>query len=179
VFIYVVLFLVLILFSIVYRSVRNGISPTPSSGRQIAAILQALQHDLSGTIYELGSGWGTLAIALARKFPDCRIVGIENSAVPYAVSQLLRLLFRQQNLSLRYGDMLQQPLVDATVVVCYLFPGGMQKLVPVLERLSRGTWIISNTFAIPGWKAADVLAAKDVYRSPIYVYRKEGDLPGP
>ena len=62
----------------------------------------------------------------------------------------------------------------AELVVCYLFPGGMEKLKPKLEReVKPGAIVISNTFAISGWKATEILFASDLYRSPIYIYEKE------
>ena len=161
----------LLLFSIVYWSLRNGISPTPSSRAQIATILQAIPDNTTGVIFELGSGWGTLAMALAKALPQCRIIGVENSPLPYAVSRLLARIFSRKNLNLMHADMLRVPLEDASLVVCYLYPGGMRKLKPVLEKLRKGTVVISNTFSVPEWKAERVLTVKDVYRSPVYLYR--------
>jgi hypothetical protein len=62
------------------------------------------------------------------------------------------------------------------ISTCYLYPGGMQKLKPKLEReLSPGTLVISNTFSIPGWVPAEVFHGEDFFHSPVYVYKvREG-----
>lgn len=48
---------------------------------------------------------------------------------------------------------------------------GKRKLKPKLERLQPGTIVISNTFSIYGWTAAQTLQVRDLYRSPVYIYR--------
>ena len=72
-----------------------------------------------------------------------------------------------------FANFLRRDLRDADLIVCYLFPGGMEKLKPKLEaELNPGTIVISNTFAISEWKAMQILHANDLYHSPIYVYKK-------
>jgi Methyltransferase small domain len=159
---------------IVYWSLSNGISPTPSSRKQIREILRAIPKEFSGTIYDLGSGWGTLAIALAKRRPNCKITGVENSIVPYLVSELLLRFLRIHTVEFHFADFLKYDFRDADMVVCYLYPGGMRKLKPKLEAdLNPGTIVISNTFAISGWEPVEVLRSNDMYRSPIYRYTKE------
>ena len=161
----------LCLCSILFWSLRNGISPTPTSARQTETVLRAIPGNLIGPIYDLGSGWGTLVIAIARHFPELKIVGIENSPIPYITSRILHLFYRQKNVTFIRADFLDCALDDAALVVCYLFPGGMRKLKPKLERLQPGTIVISNTFSIYGWTAAQTLQVHDLYRSPVYIYR--------
>jgi trans-aconitate methyltransferase len=160
----------LFLLSVVYWSIRNGISPTPSSSKQTDIILKAVPAELHGSIYDLGSGWGTLAIALAKRFPHCHTTGIENSPIPYAISRMLALFYGLKNLDFLRANFLDLPFEDASLIVCYLYPEGMKKLKSRLEGLRPGTIIISNTFSVPDWKPAETLLAQDVYRSPVYVY---------
>jgi hypothetical protein len=161
-----------ILISVVYFSLRNGISPTPSSGKQTKAILRMIPADISGNVYDLGSGWGTLALAVAKHLPQCQVIGFESSPIPYAISVILASLSHARNLKFLRLDFLKTSLADAKLVLCYLYPGGMQKLKPKLEReLSPGTLVISNTFSIPGWAPAEVFHGEDFFHSPVYVYK--------
>ncbi len=159
---------------LVYWSLRNGIGPMPSSPAQTRAIFDCLEDPPPGSrIYDLGSGFGTLALALARRFPGCRITGVENSPLPYVVSRLLPLLSRRQNLHYQRSDFLRMDLSDADIVVCYLFPGGMQRLKDKLEReLRPGTAVVSNTFAVNSWSPERTLSAgRLLFASKIYLYR--------
>ncbi len=153
-------------------ALRTGMPPTPTSPRVRAAMLDMLPDALNGTIVELGSGWGGLAVALARRFPDCRVVGYELSPLPWLVSRLRLMAAPAPNLRLHRADFRRAPLGDATVVVCYLFPAAMTKLRPKLDaELRPGTLVLSNTFAMPGWQPLATQTADDLYRSTIYLYR--------
>jgi trans-aconitate methyltransferase len=156
--------------SIVFWSIRNGISPTPTSRKQKEVLLRAITANPAGPVYDLGSGWGTLAIALAKRFPDCKIIGIENSPIPYIASRVVHFFYGFQNLRFKRANFMNVSFEDAAVIVCYLFPGGMRKLKPKLEMLQPGTIVISNTFSVPGWKPEQTFHAKDLYRSAVYVY---------
>jgi predicted RNA methylase len=157
-----------------YWSVLNGITPTPTSKKQLLQILRALPHGFSGRIYDLGSGWGTRAIEISKQLPEAKIIGIENSPVPYFISELILLFLRRNNVDLIFANFMRTDLRDADLIVCYLFRGGMENLKPKLEaELKPGTTVISNTFAISGWKPMQILYANDLYRSPIYVYKSK------
>jgi len=176
---FIPLILLIPLILVVYWSMRNGISPTPSSRKQILEIFRAIPPEFSGKIYDLGSGWGTLAIALSKHSSSCKIIGIENSIIPYIVSELLVWLLRIKHVEFHFANFLKYDFGDAGVIVCYLYPGGMQKLKPGLEAyLKSGTIVISNTFAIPGWTPVERFRASDLYHSPVYVYEFETGLGG-
>ena len=67
------------------------------------------------------------------------------------------------------------PLNDATLVLCYLYPGGMTRLQPKLAaELPADALVISNTFALPDWQPADMERADDLYNSPVYLYVAPG-----
>ncbi len=157
-------------------SLITGISPVPTSPRVRAAILATLPARLDGTVFELGSGWGTLAFPLARRFPDCRVVAIELSPVPWFFSRLRQSFFRLPNLTIRREDFFDASLAGASLIVCYLFPRGMERLRPKFEReLTPGTLVVSNTFAVPGWRPSSVRRGADLDVSTVYVYRAPGN----
>jgi ribosomal protein L11 methylase PrmA len=72
--------------SIIWFSLATGIGPVPSTRRARQAMLAVVQAAPAGPVMDLGSGWGTLAIAAARRFPEREVVGYELSWVPWAVS---------------------------------------------------------------------------------------------
>lgn len=160
------------LLSMVVYTFLTGISPVPTNRRVRTTLLAALPDRLEGRIFELGSGWGTLAFPLARRYPDCPVEAYELSPAPWAFSRLRALLTPAPNLTIRRSDFHRASLTRAALVVCYLYPGGMSRLRPKLEaELPAGALVVSNFFAVPGWKPLAVHRADDLEGSPVYVYR--------
>ncbi len=157
--------------SIVFHTLRTGISPMPTSAKVRHQLLSLVPPDLEGTLLELGSGWGALAFALADQCPRARVVAYELSPLPYAFSWLRQRLAPRPNLQLVRKDFFRASFSEASAVVCYLFPGAMTRLAPKLStELAPGTRILSHTFALRGWKPLRTLVVDDLYRTPIYLY---------
>ncbi len=161
--------------SIVYSTLRTGISPMTSSGQACRAMLSAIEKSEStsatGSLIDLGSGWGTLIIAAARKYPHRQVIGYERSWLPWLVSIIRKYSLRLDNLMIYRRDFHQADISKASILFCYLFPGGMTALHKKLQReLSDETIIVSNTFALPSCQATSVIRLKDIYQTPIYVY---------
>ncbi|MEQ8804563.1 MAG: class I SAM-dependent methyltransferase [Rhodospirillales bacterium] len=124
-------------------------------------------------IHELGAGWGGLAVALARRYPDARVVATEVSPLPWAVCRLRQVLFGPANLEVRFGDVMKTDLSAADLAVCFLCPPAMAKLAPRLEDgLKPGAHVLSNAFALPGWVPVREARVDDLHRSAVYLYRK-------
>jgi len=159
--------------TIVWYTIRNGISPMPTGLRVQRAIFDVLQNiDPDGVVVELGSGWGTLASGIARRFPSCRVTAFENSPVPYLFSQFSQCVMPVTNLVIERRDFYGISLTDADVVICYLYSGAMERLREKFEReLRSGTWVISHTFAVPAWTPNEVVEARDLYHTKVYIYR--------
>ncbi|HET6268328.1 MAG TPA: class I SAM-dependent methyltransferase [Acidobacteriota bacterium] len=152
-------------------TIKNGIGPTPTSPRQARNMVECIQGS-PALIVDLGSGWGSLAFLLARTFPTSRIVGIENSPLPYLVSRSIKRLSRLRNLEFQRFNFLDVPLPKADVFVCYLHRAAMSRLKAKLESETDGeALLIANTFAITGWTPEKVVETKDLYRSKIYCYK--------
>lgn len=162
-----------ILLSVVLYSYLYGITPTPTSNKvknQMFAMLPEMERDCK--IVELGSGWGNLAFALARHFPKCKVIGYEISPFPYFISKIIAQGFDFSNLSICRNDFFEISLEKASLVVCYLYPGAMQRLKTKLENeLTPNAYVMSHTFAIPGWIPIRFDRANDLYRTPIYLYQ--------
>jgi len=144
----------------------------PSSSKVKKALESALPEKVQGKIYELGCGWGALALRLAARYPDSDVLAYEVSPIPWLFTDIMRRISRMPNMKLYWKDFFHDSLSDAGLVVCYLYPGAMERLKKKFQNeLSPGTTIISNTFAIPGWEPAQVIKVPDFYRTKIYVYK--------
>jgi hypothetical protein len=158
--------------SIVWYSMKTGIAPMPSSAAACRAMLEAAERVPAGTIVDLGSGWGTLAIAFARRHPEREVVGYELSWVPWLVSRLRRRLLGLTNLTLHRADFLRARLPQQAVLVCYLCRRNMRDLSHKLRsEPCRPVAVICNTFAMPFMRPCEVIRLSDIYRTRIFVYR--------
>ncbi len=171
----------LIGFSIVYSTLTLGISPMPSSKKARQAMVQlsdALGHEVGietdigvGPLLELGSGWGSLLIPLAKKYPQREVVGFELSIMPWFITLILIKVMGLKNIKVYRKNFLKADLMGASVIFCYLFPGGMKALADKFN--SEDAWpefLISNNFSLPSGKPIKVIELDDVYKSPVYLY---------
>ncbi len=164
------IFALFILLSICYWTIKNGISPMPTSRKVQRALIKALPDTVTGPIVELGSGWGNLAYSLAKKYEMSEVIGYETSPIPYIVSKLI---FRRNNLCFIRRDFFTEPFQDGSMAVCYLYPGAMQKLKLKLEKEApHDLLVVTHTFAIPGWVPVKTMEVDDLYRTKIYFYKR-------
>jgi hypothetical protein len=134
----------------------TGTPPMPSSSSEIADVISLLKQaglEERAIVYELGSGWGSMVIALARAFPNARIRGIEMSPLPYWVARLRTR--KMPNVFLRRGNFYAFDLRDAQAVTSYLMIKSMPRLAEFLDRmLPPGTPVVSLTFWFRGRQVA-------------------------
>lgn len=160
-----------VVLSLVYCGI-TGISPIPSSRISTRAILDALPDELTGTIYEPGAGWGSLAWPLAALYPDAQIVAFELNPVPWAFMLLRQAVFPRPNLTILRRDFLKANLADAAAVVCYLHPGALRRLAPQLEaQVEPGIPLVSNSFEVERWEPETVRQLEDSFCPTLYTYR--------
>ena len=185
--------------SLIYWTIRTGISPLPSSYK-VKELIISLVKDLAigieneddgidkhsenptglarpgpvrpYTIIESGSGWGTLTVPLARLLPKWLICGYESSPVPYWFSKLYVWWSGCANLSMNKKDFSATNFSSAKIIVCYLFPKGMKTIKKKVLKECQGNslYIISNTFSVPGWEPEKIVTAENIYRTKIYLY---------
>jgi len=180
--------------SLVYSGWRNGITPMPSSRKAKDTLVKTTVEELRqvkanpALVVEVGSGWGGVALSLAARLPQAGIHGYENSPFPYLISRLRAKLAGYSNLKLHFGDYRRAPLASSDILVCYLFPGGMQDISLLINqpalvphgRTSNAVQfeptspvVISNTFALPDRSPHCRIQSGDTSLSMIYVYRPE------
>lgn len=163
---------IFITMSIIYSSVTLGISPMPSSKKAYNTMMKLVNETGTGTIIDLGSGWGNFVIRIAKSNPQRQVVGYELSILPWLTSTLLKKLLGLQNLTLYRQNFLKANLSGASVLVCYLYPEAMERIKEKLQlELPKVDFLISNNFALPSWQAVKVVPLDDFYKSPIYLYK--------
>ena len=163
--------LLLILSAIAYVSIKIGISPMPSSLKACKTIMTAVVHMKSSTIIDVGSGFGILALYLASKCPNKKIIGYEISYFPWLISVVFKFFGGYKNLQFYRKNFLQVDFPKDCILVCYLFPQGMSDLDKKLDIEKKEiTCLVSNTFALGQKKPKEIIRLRDMYKTPIYIY---------
>ena len=135
-------------------------------------MVQLADETGTGPIIDLGSGWGTFVIHIAKRYPQRQIVGYELSVLPWLMSKFLKNILGLKNLTLHRQDFYNANLSAASVLVCYLFPEAMDKINnKLLLEQPDVDFLISNNFALPSWQSYKVIQLDDFYKSPIYLYK--------
>lgn len=161
--------------SIIWSTIICGITPMPSSAVARKAMLALSCETGDGPIYELGSGWGNVLIALAKQFPNRQIVGYEISFLPWLISKLLIKILGLKNVHVYRKNFLNADLSEASVIVCYLFLEVMEKLDAKLKtESSELKFVISNNFSLPNHTPVKTIQLNDFYGSPVYLYEWKG-----
>lgn len=158
--------------SILWSTLRTGMPPMPSLGRAPRAMLELVDKTPEGAIVDMGSGWGTLAIRFARRFPQTPVIGYEVSFFPWLVSVLLARVMRLENLRFHRWDFREADLEGVEVLLCYLMPEGMQAVQQRLDHDPGSVrWVISHCFALRGREPETVSELPDLYATRVYRYR--------
>jgi len=170
----------LIVLSVVWSTLKTGSPPVPTSPSVLHTMMSLLPARLPScgpdagheNIVELGSGWGGVAFALAKRYPEHRIVGYELSILPFVVSRMRLALWPRTNLRFRRTNFLSADLSRVVLAVCYLAPQSMAGLsAKVQAELPTGALVLCNTFSFRSWQERDHKTAPDMYRSPVYLYQ--------
>lgn len=158
--------------SLIYSSVTLGISPMPSSNKAYNTMMALVDETGTGSIVDLGSGWGNFVIRIAKRNPQRQVVGYELSLLPWLTSTLLKKVLGLKNLTLHRENFYNVNLTGASVLVCYLYPDAMDRIkTKLLLEKPNVNFLISNNFALPLWPSVKVIPLNDFYKSPIYLYK--------
>lgn len=161
-----------ILFIFVWDSYRLKITPTPTSLKVKKKIFENLPKNIQGDIYELGSGFGTMTLALAKRYPSQFVKSYEKALIPFLFQQVLLWFNPKKKVDLLKQDFRTMSLNHAGLVFCYLYRSIMPELAKKFEKeLPEGTWVITHTFAIDNWPAYKIIYSNDMYKTPIYFYK--------
>ena len=160
-----------VLASIVYWAIKLGITPTATGNTVRKTLETLLPPGIKADIIDLGSAWGSLLPVLKPHYPEEDILGIERSPVPWVISYCR--FYQDRKVSTVHGNFFDLDLSGAGLVVCYLQKDIMTALSEHLqEQLPAGCYILSHTFHLPGWTPLKTIHAPDLYKTPVYLYRK-------
>jgi len=90
--------------SLLFAILLTGVPSLSSSKAEVddvIALLRLVKLPEHAVIVDLGSGWGTLVVGLARAFPGASVQGLEMSPFPFLVSRLRTRGL--SNVALRWG----------------------------------------------------------------------------
>ena len=140
------------------------------SSRSAVAVLAQWLPQGSYSIVDVGSGTGRFVTQMARLRNDCRVTGLELAWLPWAWSWLVTR--RLSNAQVGRKDFWQHSLEPYEVVYAFLSPVPMPALWDKARREQRaGSWLISNSFVVPGVQATGILEVNDRRRTRLYCYR--------
>lgn len=122
-------------------------------------------------LVDLGCGLGGTLVHLARDYPQARLVGVETAPLVFLCAWL-RCLPRR-NCQVRYRSLWHEDLAPYDVAYCFLSPAPMARLWAKVQRQMRpGSLLISNTFAVPGVPADEVIELHDWRQGRLLIWRR-------
>lgn len=153
-----------------WTSFRTQVPLYLSNAATIEALLEQLPVDRDIHFLDIGSGTGSVLIALARQRPSCGFTGIETAPGPYLVSRLMARGI--PNLSIERGDFFKPSWAGQDIVYAFLSPVPMAAVWAKARReLKPDALLISNSFAIPDVPPDQIITIGDSRDTTLYVYR--------
>ncbi|HPQ51331.1 MAG: class I SAM-dependent methyltransferase [Alphaproteobacteria bacterium] len=152
---------------------KSRISPTPVLRHVRTKALSMIPLSFDGAhkylIADLGCGWGGCLFALLGKFPQSTITGYEISPFPFALSKIRT--FFQKDISVLRENFFEKDLSGLDIVMCYLSPYHMEKLVPQFLTMKSGSAIVSCSFPIKDWIPVKTEYVRGLFVTiPVFLY---------
>jgi precorrin-6B methylase 2 len=161
----------------IYLTVSAGFmhsSPAvPSHGKVKNAIISEasslLQNSSGKVIMDLGSGWGTLLLPLAKKFPNHKFIGIERGYLPFNVS--VWRARKLKNLTFLRQDFFKTDIGDADLIFVFLLTSTMAQLTAKIKtEMKPDSIVIANRFPMKDEKPYKEVSLGSKYYT-YYVYK--------
>lgn len=149
----VCLFVLLVSLVFIYLTVSSGFMHTspavPSYGKVKNAVIEeaaAMLKDADNrTVMDLGSGWGTLLLPLAKRFPNHKFIGIERGFLPFYVSTWRAR--KLKNLTFQRQDFFLTDISEADIIFVFLLNSTMARLTSkIKQEMKPGSCVIANRF---------------------------------
>lgn len=150
-----------------FKLMRTQVPYVPTSKKVAKKMIELGKLDSSKTVYELGCGDGRVLFWAEKS--GSKLIGYE-LIEPLVYWARLRNFLRKGNIQLHSKDFFKANIDDADVVLCYLFPGVMERFFEEkYPRLKKGTLIVSHGFPM---KRLTHKKKEMVGREKIWVYEK-------
>jgi SAM-dependent methyltransferase len=134
--------------------------PTPQE--VVEKMLETAGVKKTDIVYDLGCGDGRIVITAAKKY-GCKAKGfdIAKKRIEECKENLGKEKEATQKLvTFKRADIFETDLSEATVVTLYLLPELNVRLVPQLNKLKKGTRIVSHAFDMRGYKPDKEITVK-------------------
>ena len=164
-----ILLLIIIFFLFVLSMVWPPNSPwapwwrtNRKTARAICRLAEIYEKDI---VYDLGCGDGTFIITAAKEF-GAKAIGIEIEPSRFLISKI-RIIFNglSSKVIVKRENFFNTNLSDATVVVVYLIPKTLEKLLPKFQKeLKKGAKIVSYKYPI------NLKIKKEDSKNNLYLY---------
>ena len=148
--------------------------PTPQE--VVEAMLKLAKTDKKDVVYDLGCGDGRIVLTAARLY-KCKSEGFDVSSE--RLKECKDNLDKEKNkkeveklVKFHKKNIFKQDLKDATVVTLYLLTELNTKLVPQLEKMKKGSRVVTQTFEIPDYQEdkKETVKTKEGTEYDIYLY---------
>ncbi|RLN60141.1 hypothetical protein BBP00_00006139 [Phytophthora kernoviae] len=154
----------------------DSLAPPCQSERDVVSkIVEIARVTPDDVVVDLGCGDGRICIEAAKRF-GARARGVEIEE--FLIKRFRELIVAndlQQLVTVSHGDLLEEDLSDATVIVTYLLPDALDELMPKFTKLlgqeGKNVRIICNTWGIRGLTPSERHDAGPYGNVPLFVYR--------
>ncbi|MCL2439386.1 MAG: class I SAM-dependent methyltransferase [Alphaproteobacteria bacterium] len=162
--------------TLIFQVVRKSTSPLSSNKTAITETAKILSQHFSDkpfTLIDIGSGNGRTAIAIARMFPQAKIVGLEHNPHLVAFAKLNAFLHRTKNARFINADAMKTDFKKLKPDAAYLYLGEKQttptgkNLLAALPKII----IISNKFEIDGVRPKQTVNFNSFVNGPLRIYK--------
>lgn len=135
--------------------------PTPPA--LVEKMLDLARLTPADRLVDLGSGDGVLVIAAAKRGVRARGIEYDRGLVEYSKKKAAEAGVTGLTRFTR-GDIFKIDFSDATVITTFLLPSMNRELRPRFLRMTPGTRIVANTFAIGDWEPDETAAIEPCER---------------
>ena len=161
---------VVILTLIFWGTIRGDVPLFLSSTEVAEAVAVLLKKENAQTFVDLGAGLGSVAIPIAKKFPNVTVEAWEHAPLPWLIST-----FRGRKLSNFTASRRNFFTADFSkydVIFAFLSPRVMPEISEKLKSEMRAeTLFISSSFPAPNWQPESILHINDRRKTVLFCYR--------
>ncbi|KAL3664134.1 hypothetical protein V7S43_011017 [Phytophthora oleae] len=154
----------------------DSLAPPCQSDRDVVSkIVEIARVTPDDVLFDLGCGDGRICIEAAKRYgARARGVEIEEFLIK-RFRELITANALEKLVSVSHGDLLEEDLSEATVIVTYLLPDALDQLTPkfskLLSQTDKDVRIICNTWGIRGLTPDERHDAGPYDNVPLFVYR--------
>ncbi len=141
----------------------------PTSPQMYQEVLRRLPNDRPFRFIDLGSGYGSMLLFLARERPQGSFVGAEIAPLPFIVSKLRSI--GRPNVAFTAQSFWQIDFSAFDILYAFLSPTPMEKLwEKVRKEVRPGTYFMTNTFKVPA-PCQEQVQVSDERNCTLFVHR--------